>query len=500
MRLLRRLKPKFLSYNFGSTFWTTIVSELFERGAWYGFFAVAPLFLTGSTSEGALGLSHVEKGIILGITPAFLYLVPLVAGVIGDKLGFRKVLLASFAMMSIGYFMLSFTTGFWSFLFLFMFVGLGAGTFKPMVTATVTQVTRGDDMKTSVGFGLFYMIVNLGGFIGPVIGAMLRPTIGDGGEILGGSWNYVFYASSFYMVLMFVWTYFKYEEPTDQEKTSSVSLKQKLREMITDLKEDKRLTVLIIILFGYWGSFTQFFYVMPSWITEWVDTSWFVQFFGLDESSSFVTGGNLKAEMIVNLNALVNVFLAVYISAKIAKKNLLKVINSGTLVLSIAMFVFVLSSQYSIGVFALPILLLTIGIFTIGELLSSPRVNELMGRIAPEGKVGVYQGYGFLSSAGGFLLGGWLSGFYSLADKTQMYRQELANRMGTDVSEFQEFSLGKLGGMLKDRGIGLTQLDQQLWDAHDPYVIWIIYGGIGIATVLLLALYRRYVPSLQEVK
>jgi len=58
--------------SFSKTFWLASVMELFERWAWYGFFAVFALYLTGSTDEGALGFTHIQKGQIMGLITALL--------------------------------------------------------------------------------------------------------------------------------------------------------------------------------------------------------------------------------------------------------------------------------------------------------------------------------------------------------------------------------------------------------------------------------------------
>ena len=77
------------SYN--KNFRVASVMELFERWAWYGLFAVLALYLTGSTDEGALGFSHIEKGQIMGIVTAILYLLPMITGVIADKIGYKLI-------------------------------------------------------------------------------------------------------------------------------------------------------------------------------------------------------------------------------------------------------------------------------------------------------------------------------------------------------------------------------------------------------------------------
>lgn len=78
----------------------------------------------------------------------------------------------------------------------FLYVAIGAALFKPIIAATVSQTT--DDSNSSIGFGIYYMMVNIGAFIAPLIAAKLR--------IL--NWSYVFYMSAAIISLNFYWYYF----------------------------------------------------------------------------------------------------------------------------------------------------------------------------------------------------------------------------------------------------------------------------------------------------
>ncbi|MBT8260033.1 MAG: MFS transporter, partial [Bacteroidia bacterium] len=90
------------SYN--KNFRVASIMELFERWAWYGLFAVLALYLTGSTDEGALGFSHIEKGQIMGIVTAILYLLPMITGVIADKIGYKLSLIIAYVLLISGYY------------------------------------------------------------------------------------------------------------------------------------------------------------------------------------------------------------------------------------------------------------------------------------------------------------------------------------------------------------------------------------------------------------
>lgn len=484
--------PKFLALRFGRTFWSVIVTELFERGAWYGFFTIAVLYLTGNANEGALGLTHQQAGTILGVVPFFLYIFPLFAGTIGEKIGYKRMLLASYVILAAGYYLCSTASGYGSFFAYFLLVALGAGMFKPMVTATVAQVTRGNEEKSSVGFGVFYAVVNAGGFIGPVVAGSFRPVIDENtGAVLSGNWNTLFYLSASYMVAMFFWILFMYREPT---RRGGDPLGTKLREMITDLK-NPRLAFLLIILVGYWTNYVQFFNTMPLWITEWVDTSVLTK---LPIPHAWISAGQLKAEYLINLNGLTIVLTSVWLTSRTAKTSILKVMNGGTLVLCLAVAGLALTSPMATGALSLWLLCGLIITFSMAEVCVNPKSNELMGRIAPRDKVGTYQGYMFLSVACGFFFGGKLVGLYGhFADKTAMYHKALIER-GSTVPDIDTLSLTKAGVELQKMGVDLHQLNQQLWHDYRPYLFWLICASIGITSVILLAVYRHFVPQLEE--
>ena len=89
--------------NFPRVFWISNFMELFERWAWYGMFIVLALYLTGSTDTGALGFSQTQKGMLMGTVVMILYFLPVITGAIADKIGYRKVLIVAYIILSTGY-------------------------------------------------------------------------------------------------------------------------------------------------------------------------------------------------------------------------------------------------------------------------------------------------------------------------------------------------------------------------------------------------------------
>ena len=80
--------------------------ELFERWAWYGMWMLLALYLTGSTDSGALGFSQETKGIMMGTVGFSLYFLPVFTGAIADRFGYKKVLIISFIILAIAYFII----------------------------------------------------------------------------------------------------------------------------------------------------------------------------------------------------------------------------------------------------------------------------------------------------------------------------------------------------------------------------------------------------------
>jgi dipeptide/tripeptide permease len=198
---------------FPATFWIANLMEIFERMAWYGFYTVSSLYITGNVSEGGLGLSSEQRGIIQGIIPFLLYLFPVVTGALGDKFGFKKTFFIAYAILTPGYWLLGQPDGFWGFFFVFLLVAVGAATFKPVVVGTVGHVTDGS--TKAIGFGIFYMMVNIGGFAGPIVAGIVRTNLG---------WPWVFNMSAIWIGCNFVWLMLFYREPAGRSQALQAEL------------------------------------------------------------------------------------------------------------------------------------------------------------------------------------------------------------------------------------------------------------------------------------
>jgi len=466
---------------FPRTFWVANTMELFERWAWYGMFAVLALYLTNSTDTGALGFTQAQKGYLIGTVVGLLYFLPTITGAIADKYGYKKILILSYLILAAGYYLMGQVNtyaGMWA---VFMFVALGAGLFKPVISATIAKTTT--PSTSSIGFGIFYMIVNIGAFIGPIVASKFREV----------NWEYVFDMSAVVILINLVLVIIFYKEPLVEKKKESLlkSMGTIFRNLASVLK-DTRFFIFLIIIVGFWTMYNQLFYTLPVFIEQWMDTSVIFNF--MESFSPRLAGaigtseGTIAPEMLINIDALYIVLFQVAVSALVMKYKPLGTMISGILISSIGVGLWFISSNPFY-------LFITLLVFALGEMMSSPKILEYIGRIAPKDKVAMYMGAYYLPMAGGNFFAGILSGdlYGNMSDKITLLQREVASR-GLDIPEISA-QFTKTDYI--NRAAELMQMDQHslttfLWNTYQPYDIWMVFTGIGIGTVILLWLYDRF--------
>jgi dipeptide/tripeptide permease len=233
-------KSSFLAQmkSYPAQFWVANTMEIFERMSWYGWFTVMALYVTGSVATGGLGFSTETRGALQAIVPFFLYLLPVFTGAIADRYGFKKSFIAAYSVMIVSYYMLGQFTSLPTFFLAFMFVAVGAAIFKPVVVGTVAKVT--DDSNSATGFGIFYMMVNIGGFVGPIVAGIVR----------GWGWEYVFVACSAWAGVNLVIVLTLYREPEATDKQRSGSFRRVLDNMVEVLGNMRFFLTVFVILFA----------------------------------------------------------------------------------------------------------------------------------------------------------------------------------------------------------------------------------------------------------
>lgn len=473
--------------SFNKNFWVSSSMELLERWGWYGLFAVFAIYLVGSTDTGGLGFNHIEKGIIMTQITGILYFLPIFTGVIADRIGYKRSLIIAYVMLISGYYLMGTVTSFWAMYFSFLYVAIGAALFKPVASAIVTKNT--DKSNSTLGFGIFYMMVNIGGFVGPAFSSALRNRFG---------WKIIFLQAAIVITINLLIVLFIYKEK-DHQKTNDgfiEGFKIAIKNIIEALK-DKRLTVLLIIMIGFWTMFNQLFYTLPTFIEDWVDTSKI--FNAINNFSSSLggiigKGGQVNPEMMINLDAGSIVLFQIIVSYFVLRMRHVSAMIKGFLlaILGIGITFYTANGLFTI---------LGIMIFAIGEMMTNPTFSSFIALISPKGKEALYMGTYFLPVAIGNFSTQIISGnlYQAWSDKLTLLKEEMGKRaiempkVGENFSKNEYFELAS-------QKLGMTQreMTQMVWDNYQPNKIWYVIVGVGIVTVIALYLYDRMVIKPNE--
>lgn len=463
---------------FPRTFWVANGIELFERWAWYGFFMLFANYLTASTELGALGLSQTEKGMIMGVGTAILYFLPLITGALADRYGYRRMLFIAFIVYASAFALFPLASGFWAVFLMYLYLALGAALFKPIISATVAKTTTSE--TSSIGFGIFYMMVNLGAFIGPLVTLVLQKK----------DYDYVFYASAivisinFFMLLLF-------KEPEREE--SNLSLGASLKKVFQNIGialSDVKLVVFLLLVSGFWTMYNQLFFTLPVFVTQWVDTSSVYNFFAsMGNFGKFITdnyavsNGVMDAEFIVNFDAMFIIIFQIMVSALVMKRKPLSAMMGGFVVCAIGMALTLFTQNVLFTIAA-------ILIFALGEMASSPKITEYIGRIAPKDKIALYMGCSFLPVFLGNFFAGFIAGnAYSVMSDRETLALRAVEEAGVSTSGMSAGNYFEQGAQALD--MTAAQFKTFLWDTYNPSKIWILILAIGMVAVIGLYLYDK---------
>lgn len=170
------------------------VTEMWERFSYYGMRAMLVLYMVASTTDGGLGFADKKATSWYGTYTSLVYLTPLIGGFLADRfLGTHRSMVLGGLIIALGHFTLAIENE-WSFLAGLGLIIIGTGFFKPCVTTMCGQLYEKGDKRRDAAFTIFYMGVNLGAFIGPLVCGYLR-------KAPWGGWNWGFGAAGVGMVL-----------------------------------------------------------------------------------------------------------------------------------------------------------------------------------------------------------------------------------------------------------------------------------------------------------
>lgn len=447
---------------FPRSFWTANITELFERGAYYAMASFVVLYL------GQLGLGDYWPSTLNGILWGLVYFLPILSGTIADQVGFKKSLLVAFVLLAIGYFLMGFPT--WlggetlsetveseitagvgvvvPVIIGIVLIGMGGSVIKPCISGTV-QKTAGAVGRATLGFGIFYMVINIGSLFGRGISYFVRTQL---------DLSFIFAVAVFCSVLAFLAVAILYRDPEKEvgaenvEKKPRKSVGKILADMFLVLK-NVRFALFLLVSSGFFFLYAQVYNVLPLYLKKVVET-------------------DPAVDLITMANPFVIVFFQLLITRLFGKLKPITSIIIGIIIIGLSMAVnivpILLSGPREVPFEALwPIgsifVCLTVGLVAFGELFTSARTYEYIGALAPKGQEGLFLGYANLPMAIGAIVGGPVGA---------LIFNDIMCKNATELDN------------------GLLELDPQ-WNITG----WLVMMGIGFVSAFMMWLYNRWLKA-----
>jgi len=370
-----------LRTGFSRTFWVANVLELFERFAYYSSKAILAVYIAEQVGLG----SETATFLAGSVFNTLLYFLPVLAGTVVDRYGFKRSLMACFGIFSVGYFLIGLAglplgqplvqaVGPKAWMVLALVVtAIGGSLIKPSIVGTVARTTT--DETKALGYSIYYTLVNIGGAVGPFIALAVRENVGI---------SYVLVVSSLTSLVLFACTTLFYKEPPRPlDAPPQRSLGKVLADMLLVFGNLRFMTFLLIFS-GFWAMFWHVFYALPFYVKDYLK-------FG-------------RFEIIETVDAWTIILVTIPVTA-IAKR-------LAPLPAMVLGFVLATACWFIMG--SLPTIAGTVAgmmLFAVGEGIQSPRYYEYVAALAPKDQVGTYMGFAFLPIAIGTFIAGVSSGY-----------------------------------------------------------------------------------------
>ncbi len=363
---------------FEQPFWVANISEIFERLSYYGAFSSLALYL-----HGKLNFSTQQTGTLTGIFGGMVWFLAIFGGAAADRLGFRRALSVAYLILAVAYFLIGSIGASWLgavrgavpptlFVgFILVLPALGIALVKPCVVGTTARASK--ENVRSIGYSIYYTLVNIGGALGPLFAGWAHEHLGV---------ENVYRVSAVSVFAMFVVVLLFFREPRKAGEAPVPSMGEVARNFATVIADPKFMAFLLIFT-GYWVVFWQQYIILVPYLQKYV---------------------NPRAdERILVTDGLTVICLTVLMNLATRAIPGFRAVILGTLITSLSWLILAFRPTIWAAVASLFVL-------AIGEIIQSPRYYEYISRLAPVGQQGTYMGFAFLPIGIGSLIGGWFGG------------------------------------------------------------------------------------------
>lgn len=501
---------------FDKSFWALNTIEMFERLAFYTLRVMAPIYIMQADDPGGLHLTPQQKGTIYAWWAIFQSILPMATGGFADRYGYKKTMAFSVTLMMIGYLMVALwrdvlwlpasdtqsaldRSNYWALFISIMTLATGTAFFKPSIQGSLAQNLTKEN--SSVGWGIFYWVVNVGAFVGHYIPAIVFTLMG--GAHTKDGWRYLFLLSAVFTSFNYIVMMTYKDVPTGASKSDSVFTV--LWKTLVNIL-DARLIVWLLIMSGFWMMMYQLWDLQPNFIADWIDSgpmaaalSWLPGPLYQAMTQETARGPQIPQQVLLSLNSLFIIIGVVGMAWLTRKMRTLTAMLGGMLLATAGVLLAGLTMNPWM-------LVLGILFFSLGEMTTGPKKNEYLGLIAPPGKKGLYLGYVNIPVGIGVFAGSWIAGevYGRFGEKATLALRYLieqtprgAGLSWTGDSAAAAKALGVTRPEAMDTlqqvlNLDAHQVTHLLWTTYSPqYYVWIPFACIGVVSAIALAIFGQ---------
>ena len=393
-------------------------TELWERFSYYGMRAILVLYMVAPTAQGGLGFDVKRSTSIYGTYTMAVYLTALPGGLAADYLlGARLAVFLGGLVIAAGHFSMVFHSMNTFYLGMIL-IAVGTGLLKPNISAMIGGLYRENDPRRDSGFSIFYMGINLGAVLAPLVCGYLaqsdsfKQTLVANGFDPAKSWHWGFGAAGVGMIFgLIIYLIFgrwfanvgnRIKKQKAADAVSDAAASQPLTS--SDWKRIAAIFILFVFTMLFWAAYEQKGASLNLFAKELVRT----EYMGIAFPSSYLQSCTPLFVII-----LAPIFSYLWVSSKDRQPSSPVKFTLGMLFIGAAYLLMIPASMLTAYGKISPLWLVGLYFLEVcGEMCLSPVGLSTVTKLAPLKLVGIMMGVWFLAASFGSKLAGYLSGFF----------------------------------------------------------------------------------------